>query len=166
MKTLLSRVLPMPAISLVIAALWLGLAPTANANNVILAVAVALIAPWATQALWPDRPRLRRPLRGLRLLIVVVADIVLANWQVARLVLGPRARLCPSFLDYRTNIDDPFVASVLCSIISLTPGTVAIDHDPELKTITIHALDAADPHALAAAIRRRYEQELKEVFGC
>jgi multicomponent K+:H+ antiporter subunit E len=166
MSKLLSRILPMPAISLVIAALWLGLAPNVNANNVVLAAAVALIAPWATQALWPDRPKLRRPLRAIWLFAVVVGDIVVANWQVARLVLGPRARLSPTFLAYETAIADPFVASLLCSIISLTPGTVAIDHDPEQKTIAIHALDAAAPDVLAAAIRRRYEQKLKEVFAC
>jgi multicomponent K+:H+ antiporter subunit E len=32
--------------------------------------------------------------------------------------------------------------------------------------LSLHALDAPDPQALAAAIKARYEAPLKEVFAC
>lgn len=160
------RLLPMPVVSLAIAALWLALAPGPGAASILLAAVLAVVIPWLTQRFWPDRPRLHRPLLAIRLFARVVFDIVAANWQVARLVLDPRRRPRAAFVDMEVAIEDPFVATVLASIISLTPGTVTLDFDRAARRFTIHVLDASSPDDVVDAIRRRYEAPLKEVFRC
>jgi multicomponent K+:H+ antiporter subunit E len=54
------------------------------------------------------------------------------------------------------DLRDPFVATLLASVVSLTPGTVAIDIDRERWILLVHALDAPDPQALADEIKQRY----------
>ncbi|GGE00496.1 hypothetical protein GCM10011529_03400 [Polymorphobacter glacialis] len=100
------------------------------------------------------------------LCVRVLGDIVTASFHVARLVLGSPRKLRPAFIDLPIDIADPFVATLLGSIISLTPGTVTIDIDMDSSILHLHALDVADPAALIAEIKSRYEMPLTEIFGC
>jgi multicomponent K+:H+ antiporter subunit E len=163
---LLHFILPQPFITLAILGLWLALAPTFSLGQLVLGALLGLIIPWATRRFWPDRPRLARPVAGLALFVRVVIDIIVANWQVARLVVGPLDRLDPAFLEVPLDIEDPFVATLLGSIVSLTPGTVSVEIERERKVLLVHALDADDPPGMVANIKVRYEAPLKEVFRC
>lgn len=164
--TLGQRLLPQPLVTLAIVVLWMMLATSASLGNLLLGLAVGVAIPLVTQSFWPDRPRTFRPLLAAKLLIRVLADIVMANLEVARLVVGPLARLRPSFIEIPLDVDHPFVATVLGSIISLTPGTVSIEIDPERRVLLVHALDVGDEAELIATVKARYEAPLKEIFGC
>jgi multicomponent K+:H+ antiporter subunit E len=75
-------------------------------------------------------------------------------------------RIHPAFLEIPLDTRDDFVATILGSIITLTPGTVSIDIDRERRILHVHALDVDDPAAMVAEIKSRYEAPLKEIFGC
>jgi multicomponent K+:H+ antiporter subunit E len=109
---------------------------------------------------------LRKPGKAVRLFLQVCRDIVAANIVVARQVLGPLDRIRPAFVDVPLDLDDPFVATMLGGIVTLTPGTVSIDIDMERRILHVHALDVPDADALIAEIKTRYEKPLKEIFGC
>ena len=162
----MNRVLPQPVVSLLILALWMALAPAMTVGQFLLGGVLALAIPHFTQGLWPDRPRLRRPLLAIRLFLRVIADIIVANIEVARLVLGPLDRLNPHLIELPLDIDDPFVATILASIITLTPGTVSVDIDRNRRVLLVHALNVTDIPNAIATMKRRYEAPLKEIFGC
>jgi multicomponent K+:H+ antiporter subunit E len=164
--SVIDRILPQPLVSLVILGLGMVLAPTLGLGHLLLAGLLAIAIPWLTQSFWPNRPRLRRPLAGVALFIRVVGDIIVANWQVARLVLGPLDRLDPAFVEVPLDIADPFVATLLGSIVSLTPGTVSIEIDRDRHVLLVHGLDIEDEAAMIATVKARYETPLKEIFGC
>ena len=161
-----ARLLRHPTLSLVILALWLALAGSFAPGHLLLGAALGLSIPWLTHAFWPDPPRVARPDAAVRLFFVVLYDIVVANWIVARRVLGPLERLRPSFVEMPLDAEDFFVATILGSIISLTPGTVSIDIDRQRRILTVHALDVEDTEALIRTIKARYEAPLKEIFAC
>lgn len=163
---LLHRLMPFPVLSAFIAALWLVLNGSLWIGHILFAVVLALVIPPLTARFWPDRPVMRSPLAGIRLFVVVLWDIVLASWIVARLVLGPIERLRSDFLEIPLDIRDPFVATILGSIISLTPGTVSVEIDRDRWVITVHALDVDDAALQVARIKQRYEAPLKELFIC
>ncbi|MEO8419443.1 MAG: Na+/H+ antiporter subunit E [Methylophilaceae bacterium] len=146
--------------------LWAALANAASLGMLLLGAMLALALPFITQPFWPDAPHLARPSTILTLAARVAVDILIANWTVARRVVGPTARLKPAFVEVPLDLRDPFVATILGSIVSLTPGTVSIDVDQESWVLCLHALDAPDPDALILAIKRRYEAPLKEIFAC
>ena len=58
------------------------------------------------------------------------------------------------------------MATLLGSIVSLTPGTVSIDVDQKHWVLLVHALDAPDPQALIDEVKGRYEAAIKEIFAC
>ena len=160
------RVLPQPLVSLMILALWVAIAPAPSLGQVLLGGAIALAIPWFTHPFWPEAPRLARPGVAVLLFLRVLWDIVVANVEVARLVLGPADRLHPVFIELPLEIEDPFVATVLASIITLTPGTLSVDIDRDRRVLLVHALDVTDVPAAIDTIKRRYEAPLREIFGC
>ncbi len=158
------RILPMPVLSLLILGLWLVLAPAPTLGQILIGLSLALVLPWLTRGFWPDRPRLADPIAALLLTLRVLADIVVANLEVARRVLGPVGQLRPAFLEVPLDIRDPFVASLLGSIVSLTPGTVSIDIEDGV--LLVHALHVTDADAAIAEIKTRYETPLRKAFAC
>jgi multicomponent K+:H+ antiporter subunit E len=163
---LFHRILPLPILSLLILALWLILASAPTPGQVLLGLALAVLLPWATRGFWPDSRRLTDPLAALRLAGVVLGDIVTANLLVARQVLGPPEALKPGFLDVPLDLDDPFVATLLGSIVSLTPGTVSVEIDRSRRVLQVHALHIDDPATAIATIKARYEAPLRRIFAC
>lgn len=160
------RRLPHPLLGLTLFVVWLLLANSISTGSVLFALALAVLVPSLTSAFWPDHVRIRRPLLlipyGLRLL----GDIVVANLYVARLILGPAARLRPAFVHMPIDLRDEFAVTLLASTVSLTPGTVSADISADRRGLLIHVLDLDDADALIAQIKRRYEIPLKETFGC
>jgi multicomponent K+:H+ antiporter subunit E len=152
--------------SAIIAAAWLALNSSVAPIHLVAAAALGVAVPLALGHLLDDPVHLHRPWTAVRLALVVVWDIVVANVAVARRILGPMGRLRPGFvtvpLDPTTH---PDAAALLASIIALTPGTVSTDVDAARTRILVHVLDLEDGAALVALIKRRYERPLNEVFG-
>ena len=162
----MKRWLPQPLFSVFLWLVWLLLNNTVNPGHLLLGAVLALALPLFTVRFWPDRPRLRRPLKLLRYIAVLLWDIILANLSVARLILGPAARLRPVFIRLPLELRNEFAIVVLANTISLTPGTVSSDLSPDRRTLLIHVLDVEDPARAVARIKQRYEKPLQEIFEC
>jgi multicomponent K+:H+ antiporter subunit E len=164
--SLFRRVLPQPVLSLLILGLWMVLASAPSVAQFVLGAVLAVLLPWVTRGFWPDRPWLTDPVAAAKLAFVVLLDIVTANLLVARQVLGPPAALRPAFLEVPLDIADPFVATILGSIVSLTPGTVSVEIERRRRVLLVHALHVEDEAEAIAAIKTRYEAPLRRIFAC
>lgn len=164
MKTLRSRLLPAPGLSLVLWVSWLMLNESVSAGHLLLGAALALVVPWFTERYRPDKPTVRGALTACRLALVVLADIVKSNLVVARQVLGPESRVRPAFVWVPLDIRDPHGIVALAAIITLTPGTLSSDLSEDRRHLLVHALHVDDAEALVADIKQRYESPLREIF--
>jgi multicomponent K+:H+ antiporter subunit E len=162
--SLRERWLPHPALSMLLAASWLLLMHTLDPVQVAWAVLLGLAIPCLMRHLLPAASPVRLA-PALRLTGVVLWDIVVANIAVARLVLGPMARLRPAWVRVTLDTAHPTAMAMLATIITTTPGTVSCVVDEERGEILVHALDCADPLAMAADIKARYERPLIAIFG-
>lgn len=160
------RLIPRPALSLTLFLLWAALTNAASVGTLLLGALLSLLLPHIAAPFWPDAPRLARPAVAARFAARIAWDMLLANWAVARRVVGPLAKLHPAFIEVPLDLRDPFAATVLGSIVSLTPGTVSIDVDRERWVLQVHALDAPDPDALIHQIKQHYEKPIREIFAC
>lgn len=160
------RWLPHPWLSLVLLGIWQLLVNQLSVGSLLLGLVLALLIPQLTRRFWPQPPTLYRPLVLARFGLRVLGDIMVANFQVARMVLGPNARLRPAFVVYPLELRDEFAISVLANTISLTPGTVSADISDDHACLLIHGLDVPDAQELIDTIRQRYEKPLMEAFEC
>lgn len=87
-------------------------------------------------------------------------EIVLANLQVARLVLDPRLPVDPVLVRVRAPFADPLALTTLGNSITLTPGTVTLD--VEGTELVVHALTA---EAGADLVEGRMVRRVARVFG-
>lgn len=163
---MIGRLLPRPILSMVILVLWLVLASSVGIGQVLLGAIIAISIPIATASFWPEPIKVVRPLTGLRLFVVLLWDVLVANVRVARLVVGPLDRLRPQFIEVPLDLDDRLVSVILGSVVALTPGTVSVDIDRRRHALLVHALDVEDQQKLIDTIKTRYEAPLKETFGC
>lgn len=161
------QLLPHPVLSLFMWVLWLLLANQISGGHLVLGALLAWFIPFVTQSFWPQEMSLsRRPGVTLKFAILVLGDIIIANWVVARLILGRPKNLKPAFLKVPLDLKQDFSITVLASTISLTPGTVSADLSPDSRYLLVHTLHTDDPAETVATIKRRYEAPLKEIFEC
>lgn len=157
---------PHPALSAMLLLVWLLMANDITPGGMLLGLIFALILPKFTQPFWPDRPRMRFGRAFLGYLAIVLADIVIANFQVAWLILTRRNRdLRSRWLVVPIDLATPEAITMLAGTISLTPGTVSADVSADGRFLLVHALDVADEAAEIARIRTRYEARLKRIFA-
>lgn len=163
---MMRRLLPHPVLSATIFLLWLALWNANSFGSALFALVLAVVLPLVTRRFWTHPPQVVRIGQALMLLLIVLYDIVIASLQVARLVTGPLVHIRPAFVEVPLDLRDPYVATLLGSMVSLTPGTVSVDVDEERWVLLVHALDVDDQAALVNSIKTRYEARLKEIFTC
>lgn len=159
------RLVPHPLLSLTLTLVWLGLVNTFTLGNLILGVAIGLIVPMATAPYWPDRPKLGRPLKVVEYAVVVLWDIVIANIQVAAIILFKREKDIRSrWITIPLDLTSAEAITVLAGTITMTPGTVSSTLSADGRCILVHCLHTDDPDEVRDTIKSRYEARLKEIF--
>lgn len=160
----MNRLLPHPRLSAVLGLTWLALNNTLDPAHVLLAAAIGLLMPLLIARFLPDLPRLRAPGTLVRLFLVVLGDILVANIEVARRILGRESALRPAFVHVPLDLQDPLGVAALAAIVTLTPGTVSADLSDAGDSLVVHALHVDDETRLVATIKQRYEAPLRAIF--
>ncbi len=127
---------------------------------------LAILIPRLTSTWWPSLPRIGSWKYMCVFIWHMLTDIIVANFQVARLAFKKTDDLRPLWVQVPCELDEDIAIFLLASAISLAPGTVAVSVDRERSKLTVHALHCEDEQALIAEIKQRYEQPLKEAFTC
>jgi multicomponent K+:H+ antiporter subunit E len=145
--------------------LWLLFNQTVSPGHILLGSAAAIVGQWLLRLLKLPELRMRRPAVALRLVGMVLADIVRSNIAVGRIVLGMGAReRKPGFVDIPLELRNPYGLAALACIITSTPGTLWVNHDPASGVLSIHVLDLIDDDEWIQTIKHRYERALMEIF--
>jgi len=153
-----------PLGSLVVLVTWLLLNASVSVGHLLFGALLGLLVPALLGRLWPEGIVVRRPLLALRLLAILLGDIVIANLQVARRILGPEAALQSRFVWVPLELRNRYAISTLAAMVTLTPGTVSADVTADHRWLLVHSLDAPDEQALVASIKQRYEAPLAEIL--
>lgn len=160
------RWLPYPRASLFLLLTWVVLAPAPSTGVLLSGALLALLLPRLLAALEHGPRGARRPLLALRLGGRVALDVTRSNLAVAAILLDPRSRgRRAGFVHIPLALREPNALAVLACIITATPGTIWVAHDPDSGELIIHVLDLVDEQVWIDAIRRRYEAPLLEIFG-
>jgi multicomponent K+:H+ antiporter subunit E len=144
--------------------LWPLLNQSWSPGQLALGAALALCIPWFSERLRPGKPALRAPWAIVRLGFVVLWDIVIANVEVARRILGRESAIRPRFVWLPLTIADPHGIVALAGIVTMTPGTLSSELTPDRRHLLIHVLNVDDEAALVTGIKARYEAPLLAIF--
>lgn len=160
------RVLPRPMLSLLLWIFWLLLNNTLSVGHMLLGLVLAIAIPLLTNQFWDPQAKVKKPLLMARYIAILIFDIVVANLDVARRILGAPDKLRPAFFEFPLTIKGDFPITILASSITLTPGTVSAQLSADRSRLLVHGLHVEDVPAAVEQIRHRYEAPLQEIFGC
>ena len=156
--------IPHPLLTLLIVVVWV-LLNGLSWGAVVLGLILGIVVPRLTSAFWPDRPIVKSPLTIVEYVVIVLTDIVVANFQVAYLILFRRGEdLHSQFVTVPLDIRTPEAISALAGTITMTPGTVSASLSADGRALLVHCLETDDPEKTVSDIKARYESRLKRIF--
>ena len=161
----MNRLLPRPGLTALLVIIWMLALNAFSFGGFVVALVLGIAVPLFTAPFWPDRPKMRFGLPLAKYVLLVTWDIVIANFQIAWIILFRKSRdLRPAWLVIPLDLTSTEAITMLAGTISLTPGTVSSDISTDGEYLLVHALDTADPEGEIARIKQRYERRLMEIF--
>ncbi len=151
------------AMAVALAVLWVfvrDVSPTPSAwlGELLIGLAVGIPMAYATRRLYGDQVDLRRVARAapaaVRYVGVLAWDIARANFDVAYRVLAPWGTVEPAVVVVPLRVESDLAVTTIANSITLTPGTLTLEHDEEHNALLVHAIDGRDRDAVVAPIRR------------
>ena len=159
------KLLPHPLLSLLLLAVWTALVNKVTPGNLVLGAILGIVIPVMTAPYWPQRARMARPLRIIEYMFVVLWDIVIANIEVALIILfKPNSAIKSHWITVPLDLTSAEAITMLAGTITMTPGTVSSMLSADSGAILVHCLHAENPQAVRDRIKARYESRLKEIF--
>lgn len=166
MKKVINWLFPHPLLALLLTVVWVLLQNEISAGMVVFGIILSVFIVRSTTIWWPDSPRGFRMGKMISYSILVIWDIMVANVQVAWIVLTrPNSKLRQAWVVVPLDLRQPEAITILAGTITLTPGTVSADLSDSGSSLLVHALDTDDPDAIRDEIKQRYEARLKEIFA-
>lgn len=129
---------------LLLTAAWLVLA----ASTELVVAAVGALIVLFTMIVFPSLhieiislSAVRRLFRLSAFLVYILPALLLASIRLASLTVRPSVAVCSRVLRYNYQIGDRLGLLLLAVTITLTPGTLVLDVDPQRNALYIHNLD-------------------------
>lgn len=77
--------------------------------------------------------------RIIKYVLVLIAEIAKANYQVMHLILNAKYEVEPQIIQFRTHLKSEAARATLANSITLTPGTITVTLEDD--RYTVHCLD-------------------------
>ncbi len=157
-----------PVVGVVLAVLWLfvrGVAPgesvEATVRTVLGEFLIGLAVGWPTafalRRYYLSRVSVGRSLRvapyAVLYVVVFLRELLTANVDVAYRVLAPSMPIRPDVIAIPLRVESDAAVTTIANSISLTPGTLTMDHDAATNTLYVHTIAAKDRESVVSPIR-------------
>ena len=132
------------------------LTPRSLLANFVVGLAVGLPVAFVFRRLYGEEVEVVRSVTTLpyvlRYLLVFGKQIIVANIDVTYRVLSPSMPLEPQVILVPLRVETDLGITTIANSISITPGTVTLDYDPDENALYVHAIDGRDPEAIVEPI--------------
>jgi multicomponent Na+:H+ antiporter subunit E len=150
-------------LNVALAFLWMFLSGRMSSSGFVIGYLLGMLCIIAMRRFFPGRLYLGRVWAVIKLCVLFLKELILANIAVLKVVLQPKLTLEPAFFKYETKLTREWEITLLSSLITLTPGTVVVHISDDSKYLFVHAIDAADVEDTVVSIRDSFEKAILEV---
>lgn len=165
-RSWLMQLLPHPLLTLMLITLWMALVNGFSIGGLLVGTVLGMLIPIFTANFWPDRPMIRRPWKFFSFIAILIFDVIVANLQVAYLILfrSPK-KLRSGWIVVPLDVVSAEGITALAGTITLTPGTVSSDLTTDGKCLLVHCLDVESEEEMVRRIKDRYEKRIKAMLS-
>jgi multicomponent Na+:H+ antiporter subunit E len=152
------------AVNLVLMLVWAVVTGDWSSTSLAFGFAVGFAALWIASDLFGDARYHKRFAGALGLLAYFLYDLVKSSLVVAWDVVTPTLHARPYFLEMPLSAETDVEIMLTANLISLTPGTLAVEVSPDRRTLLIHAMFAEDPDAVIDGLKQGIERRVLEAL--
>jgi|SRR5690625_3754762 len=99
----------------------------------------------------------------IKLLFLFISELLQSSVVVIRHILSPKINIEPGIFTYKTVLKSDWEVTTLALLLTLTPGSVVMEINPEGNTFYIHAMDIKRYQSDLEASLKKFEKAIMEV---
>lgn len=150
--------------NVVLALVWIAATGTFTPANFVVGFGLGLMILYFTRRAVGSPGYIIKVQRFVVLVLFFARELIIANLRVAYEVLTLRHTMRPGVvavpLDARTDAE----ITLLCNLITLTPGTLSLDVSADRRVLYVHAMYVDDIGEFRKSIKDGFERRLLEVL--
>lgn len=160
---MIKRILPYPILAFTLFVMW-ALLTGFSIGHLFLGAIIAVLVSRTMLTLRPEQPDIRISGAMVKLAWLLLLDIFWSNISTAKVILSGSKARNSGFVSVPIKLRSPYALSALSMIMTATPGTLWVQHDPGRQMLLIHFVNMHDAPAWIENYRNKMEQLLLEIF--
>lgn len=142
---------------------WMFLTTTYDPVAFLKGYLFGLLIIFVFRRFFNSRFYLHRVIAVIKLLLIFIKELILANIAVLKVVLKPKLDMKPGIFAFPTELKKDWEITVLANLITLTPGTLTISVSDDNKILYVHAMDMGEVQDEIESIKNSFEKAIMEV---
>lgn len=147
-----------------LAAVWALALGDFSAANLAVGFVLGYLILWLARGVLPSGSYCARVPRLIEFVLYFLWELLLANLRVAYDVLTPTHHMRPGIIALPLDAKTDGEITLLANVISLTPGTLALDVSPDRKFLYVHSMYIRDHHEEKRRIKAGLERRILELL--
>jgi multicomponent Na+:H+ antiporter subunit E len=132
-------------------------APEPVLGALLVGLAVGFSVAYVFRRLYADTVDLRRLLRGVPYAVLYALafarEAIVSSLDVTYRVLAPSQPIEPEVILIPLRVQTDLGVTTIANSITMTPGSLTLDYDPEENALYVHVIDESDPDDIVDPIR-------------
>lgn len=150
-------------LNLIIAFVWMFLNNAWNGVGFLIGYLLGLLLIGGLRRFFPQRFYIVRVWAIMKLIALLFKELVRASIEVIRQIMKPKLDIRPGIFTYQTQLSSDWEVTLLCLLISLTPGSLPLEISGNQRKLYIHAIDIKDKQKMSDDIKNTFEKAIMEV---
>ncbi|UOQ46309.1 Na+/H+ antiporter subunit E [Halobacillus salinarum] len=150
-------------LNIIIAVMWMFLSESYSFSTFVVGYLLGIALLFALRRFIPDSFYMVRVWKVIKLILLFIRELILANLDIVKLVYKPKLDIEPGIFALPTELTSNWEITLLANLITLTPGTLSIAVSEDHQTIFVHAMDVPDVEESINDIKSTFEQAIMEV---
>jgi len=92
-----------------------------------------------------------------------IYEIILSNFKIAHDILTPTDYYRDGIIEVPVKISHPIQVAILMNLITMTPGTIAVDYVEEKNMLLVHLMFLDEAEELTKKIKTHYTRFILEL---
>jgi multicomponent Na+:H+ antiporter subunit E len=151
-------------INFLLALVWTFLTGSVTPDTLVEGFAIGYLVLWLARPLYGTTSYFRKLRQAVSFFLFFLQELVIATFRVAYVVVNPRLSMRPAIvaipLDVKTNAE----ITLLANLITLTPGSLALDISEDRRVMYVHVMDVDDVDAYRQEIKQGFERRIGELL--
>lgn len=150
-------------LNLLIAFLWMFLHDQWSIATFTVGYLIGMGFIFALRRFLPYKFYMIRLIAAARLVLLFIKELVMSTINVTKQVIRPKLNITPGIFRMETPLTSDWEITILCCLITLTPGSVVVEVAPQEGVLYIHTMAIPEDQIAVSAMKERFEKAIMGV---